>query len=90
MSSRPAHEHTPEPWSFDDGVLWGDEGNKVVSRNDWWIDRDDARRIVACVNACAGMTTQDLEAIDPGGLHRVFQRYLDIVQEAVEANDDRA
>ena len=69
MTPRPdakpaAPAHTPEPWMFDEGdliILTDDEANvriaEVVSDN--CDERDtalgDAARIVACVNACAGI-----------------------------------
>ena len=63
--------HTPEPWhlSFDDANGLQIEADGLtcvlyVSAED--IDADmfrteDARRIVACVNACAGIPTEALE-----------------------------
>jgi hypothetical protein len=62
-------KHTPGPW-----VTWQDPINRW-----WRIDKkldnnsiivaigvgkeDDAKRIVACVNACAGIATDALEAV---------------------------
>ena len=67
-------KHTKEPWDVEDikfGVGYGingRDGDAVV----WWAsdlepnngipEGEDARRIVACVNACAGIPTEDLEA----------------------------
>ena len=64
-------DHTPEPWRV------GRRGNDVVGSNGlgdtvaMMIDCDsdeqthaNARRIVACVNACAGLSTGFLEQID--------------------------
>lgn len=67
--------HTSEPWSIhDNGVyieLCGNNekiGDVCASKyhrdedeNEVDFSRDNARRIVACVNACAGLSTDDLE-----------------------------
>lgn len=58
--------HTPEPWSFiergDCGA--GAEADLSVEKDDalrGYLSLDDARRIVACVNACAGIPTEQIE-----------------------------
>jgi hypothetical protein len=38
---------------------------------------DDARRIVACVNACAGWTTEQLEAMELGSMKEAISRLAD-------------
>lgn len=64
-------KHTPEPWVV---VAKGDEADGVDyfinQESDCsisglvasWLSREDARRIVACVNACAGISTEGLES----------------------------
>ncbi len=68
-------EHTPEPWavfmSNDDEKLLGvgsaETGEGITDHRGgiWnWDDtqgRANARRIVACVNACKGIPTEELE-----------------------------
>ena len=66
--------HTPEPWSYDlsDGCdlrIYSETNSNIVygcgccgSPN---CEDADARRIVACINACAGISTEQLEC--PGG-----------------------
>jgi hypothetical protein len=49
-------EHTKEPW-WNTGVVIKADGNIPAQATSW----EDARRIVACVNACAGIPTEDLE-----------------------------
>ena len=63
-------KHSPEPWVIDDRdgrpyainagrekvIVWGG----IACRATTGID--NARRIVACVNACAGIPTEALEA----------------------------
>jgi len=57
--------HTPEPWNATGGSIWvvvrdgfGDpEQEKIADAY-----ADDARRIVACVNKCAGLSTEALES----------------------------
>ena len=61
-------EHTPTPWYFDgDGVYSNEdcEGAPLAHVLSMGYDNDfrniDARRIVACVNACRGIRTEALE-----------------------------
>ena len=76
-------QHTPEPWVFGNGqtkqfgMCLGIGLNTapdwlvvavvspVESVND--VDKANARRIVACVNACAGTPTEELEIIIDAG-----------------------
>lgn len=70
-------KHTPEPWIVEkahdiDAIAWvgqfsvlpQDHATQVVRGN----TEDDALRIVACVNACAGLPTEQLEASPLGGV----------------------
>lgn len=70
-------KHTPEPWIVEkahdiDAIAWvgqfavlpQDHATKVVRGN----TEDDALRIVACVNACDGLPTEQLEASPLGGV----------------------
>ena len=69
-------EHTKEPWMCCDAeVLAGDKSDPVLicecDTNPYWkpygTDGEfNARRIVACVNACAGIPTEALEKAQPG------------------------
>ena len=63
--------HTPEPWSIDrfGGINAGEEllllgGIRTPMTAGQRMDegKANARRIVACVNACAGISTDALEA----------------------------
>jgi hypothetical protein len=65
-------KHTSEPWSFDkyDNTIAGDEmlllgGIRTPMTAGPRMDegRANARRIVTCVNACRGLTTEDLEYV---------------------------
>ena len=59
-------EHTKEPWRVELSWITGSDGKRItcptacMSRDD---DENEAneRRIVACVNACAGIPTEGLE-----------------------------
>ncbi len=66
-------EHTKEPWMVADMTEWLTIGgvdigavcrikNEVSGKPLSEEDRANARRIVACVNACAGISTETLEA----------------------------
>lgn len=53
-------EHTPKPWSYgedNDGWYVEKDGLQIAHG----LSEEDARRIVACVNACAGLPTEVLE-----------------------------
>jgi hypothetical protein len=64
-------EHTKEPWEIIDGSIYsvtyfGNDGfgcDKIETEIEL-SDHVDALRIVACVNACAGITNQELLAAD--------------------------
>lgn len=59
--------HSTEPWSFDSNYIVGADEKRIacpastLSRNDD-ENADNARRIVACVNACADIPTETLES----------------------------
>lgn len=60
--------HTPEPWEVTDlrYIRQSNEPRHVVARASKMDGMEaNARRIVACVNACAGISTELLEC--PGG-----------------------
>lgn len=54
-------EHTSEPWKFSETRVYfpGIQGGFDLRYCP--APRDNARRIVACVNACKGYSTEDLE-----------------------------
>ena len=63
--------HSPEPWKFSTDVdgrvnIFVDDG-RTVTLCHARLRPEDARRIVACVNACAAIPTEELEkaAADP-------------------------
>lgn len=70
-------KHTPEPWEFhaqgdaDEWCLLTAGGKRWViafRQNGELLDVEqeaNARRIVACVNACAGINTEALEELGP-------------------------
>lgn len=73
-------EHTKEPWRISQygNVVAGDNNNftnevrvKGFTLSSGKTCEDNARRIVACVNACEGIPTEVLES----GPHRIIQRY---------------
>ena len=63
-----SEQHTKEPWkvSGTEHIVAG--GNYVVALD---CKPEDARRIVACVNACAGLSTQCLEETGGGVEHYI-------------------
>ena len=63
--------HSPEPWKYSTDVdgrvnIFVDDG-RTVTLCHAHLRPEDARRIVACVNACAAIPTEELEkaAADP-------------------------
>ena len=74
-------EHTKEPWHL------SQDGQHVLSRTgemsfahvaEVFHDVEDARRIVACVNALAGVSTEHLEQY---GLPDFAQKISDLAQQ---------
>jgi len=51
--------HSPEPWSYDSSYDNINDADDVAVLDIW--NPDDAERIVACVNACRGISTEDLK-----------------------------
>lgn len=94
--------HTPEPWRYvkdkdggntaflienADGIMWNIAGTFSTFDD----DEANARRIVACVNACAGLSTELLEGktIDEAANTIVDQRdELENVVRALVAGRD--
>jgi len=73
-------EHTPEPWA----CPIDDDGNSAVVARDGYLvtfafpngdaaDKANARRIVACVNALAGIPIEAIEALPEGELARLIR-----------------
>lgn len=62
--------HTKEPWSFSEGVgmLKGPDGRYIIGTT------ENNRRIVACVNACAGIENEVLEFDQPQFVAMLQQR----------------
>jgi hypothetical protein len=80
----PAGSHTAEPWRvattadffpLEEGEtprlcsIDGADGRSVAVSDYYVITEANARRIVACVNACAGIDTETLERMPAGTLH---------------------
>jgi hypothetical protein len=79
-------QHTPEPWhdNAEQGVVRDSNGEAVAIGHD-----HDRRRIVACVNACAGLHTLALEEAPVGHIAAELDRlrssfYADVVKVARE------
>jgi hypothetical protein len=100
----PVVAHTPEPWRVEedeDGVFvagpYGYRGNPDDFRviiEDAAADPDDpeimanARRIVACVNACAGIPTEALENDGINAVLAITDKLLAIIEAAAENTYD--
>lgn len=88
-------EHTPEPWELYEG---GCDGPDSVAGKTGHVCtcelNEDARRIVACVNACKGIDTEVLEKIeDPQNQFDILGLREDALhrgRETAQAQADRA
>ena len=80
---------TPEPWHIEN--LWhvlsedgrliagcGGHDSNIPGDNTFQDNQTNARRIVACVNACAGIPTEALEAGVVGEMQRSLKRIADM------------
>lgn len=61
-------KHTKEPWSAEQPenangwwILCDSQGQEIGSC-DGGYEEEDAKRIVACINACEGLTNEQLES----------------------------
>lgn len=79
--------HTNEPWVASDGIIYPSNGRE--DGQDWIADcrgagnhENNARRIVACVNACAGMATEYLESM--AGLNKPIIVSASVIKERNE------
>jgi len=85
-------KHTQEPWIVN-GTIRIESEHEHGFVNDGWIIAEmcgsdakaNARRIVACVNACAGIDTDTLE----GEFKNLGSEYVQVVQ-LLEVSDKRA
>ena len=87
-------QHTPEPWGLNDKrsngwmdnamFVSGNDGSNIVRcYSDFGNEEANARRIVACVNACAGIPNEVLSAVGAfGGFSRD-----DMVQHVTKQRD---
>lgn len=78
------NKHTPEPWAVKGATIRTADGIGIdviatmqVSNQPFWDE--DARRIVACVNACAGCATEVLETAPVGFFNSTYghPKYLE-------------
>ena len=94
------NKHTPEPWrAFNNGegvvgvgtdhsdVCWTriEEGGWLNSDRTIDTDYENARRIVACVNACVGVDTSWLESMAKVGGFAVMNNYIAAYNQAAAA-----
>ena len=88
-----SEQHTPTPWGFSRDDENGVEFN--ITSDKWYVavccdapgnafPQDNARRIVACVNACAGIPTDDLEQCPSGGLFHLADHANELVKQRDE------
>lgn len=86
-------KHTPEPWAvhqdasgdvFISSAVTSFHIAEVGSEDDETVFAD-ASRIVACVNACEGISTEDLEAVPRLGLLNLSQFSSDLIAQRDQA-----
>ncbi len=68
-------EHTKEPWTLGPAAVRGGDGQVVAKTwgDDGGQELANARRIVACVNACRGISTEALESIKDAWVMRSLE-----------------
>ena len=82
-----SEQHTPEPWrtdakgGFPQDVHDADD-NLVAACSEANFGDANARRIVVCVNACAGITTENLE--DNVSVKELAHRYNKTIRQRDE------
>ena len=91
--------HTKEPWYYSednyicqDGVtdagiahvLPYDDGQRGIKSAYGEITEANARRIVACVNACAGVSNEELEAGLPSLIHDLVRKMAELERQKAE------
>ena len=87
-------KHTPEPWIAEkahdiDAIAWVGQFAVLPQNHAAQVVRgnteEDARRIVACVNACKGFTTEGLQRSQIGTI--MYER-LEAMREAIRQRDE--
>ncbi len=87
-------EHTKEPWTTSGSgirmIIRGDDLMIVAVRHRVNADIHEAnfRRIVACVNACAGLSTDDLEDSSMTILEHMLDQYGERLTALTTQRDD--
>ena len=82
-------QHTPGPW-VDDGYAHigavNDQlnGGYLIALCEGPDRAANARRIVACVNACAGIPTESLEQLSQNGSLKVLARNIELEKQRDE------
>jgi hypothetical protein len=82
-------KHTPEPWKVDGGkcrnAIVHEFGQMAIAecwyRGNWENTRANAARIVACINACAGMEDPAKEIEHLRSQNRKMLAALNIIKE---------
>lgn len=70
-------EHTLEPWVVEAyGSIMAADETICHTSYETGPREPNMRRIVACVNACAGLSTEDLEELDDGTLFTALHRLM--------------
>lgn len=92
-------KHTKEPWRVGDRIKSGVLKGEIVIEDQYGEciahvyeggsdDEGDARRIVACVNACAGYTTELLEQEGQGCMDKMIRHALGAVETLEQQRDE--
>ena len=69
-------EHTIEPWFYTGSDIWNlvpDNNGEATQDLIANASENDARRIVACVNACAGIETETIESVDSEKINSLIE-----------------
>lgn len=67
-------KHSPEPWKFYNNNILAANNQSCLQKN------ADAERIIACVNACQGVPSEELKSLIWCGIDKLLDLYVDIKQ----------
>lgn len=82
-------EHTKEPWEHEGTLVFIGRTVGGFDLRDCPAPEANARRIVACVNACAGMTTEEIENdIAVGGYIAIVKCHQAHIEEIEKKRDE--
>ena len=82
-------EHTKEPWAHIGNEVRTEDRLIALALNNSQDDcKTNARRIVACVNACAGVEMESLERTSLKGLQETNEAHVEMLAKCMQQRDE--